>query len=146
MSLLSQRALAAKVAKVGISRVRFNPENLKEIKEALTKADIKGLIKKGAIIILPKTTPSRVRAKARHAQRLRGRQRGPGSKKKAKISKKELWVMKVRALRKLASKLKDQNKITPKTYNDIRAKIKGNFFRDKAHLLLYLERSGLIKK
>jgi len=144
--LTTQKALAAKVAKVGINRVVFDEAHLKEIKEALTKADIRALIKKGFIKILPKRTPSRVRAKERHAQRLRGRRKGPGRKKKAKISEKELWILKVRAMRALLKRLRDQAKITPEVYSEMRAKVKGNYFRNRAHLLLYLNRSGLLKR
>ncbi|MEM2954597.1 MAG: 50S ribosomal protein L19e [Candidatus Nanoarchaeia archaeon] len=145
MNLTNQKVLAAKIAKVGINRVIFTPENLNEIKEALTKADISALIKKGAIKILPAKTPSRVRAKKRHLQRVKGRQKGPGSRKGTRISKKELWMQKVRALRLLLKTLKKQNKITPKVYEELRKKVKGNFFRSRAHLLLYLKQNNLLK-
>ena len=44
-----QKRLAAQVLKVGQSKVWLDPEHLKEIKEAITKADIRKLIMKGWI-------------------------------------------------------------------------------------------------
>ena len=40
-----QRRLAAQILKCGENRVRFDPESLEDIKEAITKQDIKDLLK-----------------------------------------------------------------------------------------------------
>ncbi len=47
MDVKSQKKLAAKVMKVGFSRVRVSQE--KELEEAITRNDIKRLIVKGVI-------------------------------------------------------------------------------------------------
>ena len=44
-----QRRLAAQMLKCGKNRVKFDPDSLEEIKEAITKADIRGLIGKRII-------------------------------------------------------------------------------------------------
>ncbi len=72
MNLNSQRRLAAQVLGVGINRVWFDKFKLQEIKEAITKVDIKNLISKGLIkarlingikesfLIIPTAIPSRI--------------------------------------------------------------------------------------
>ena len=63
MSLNTQRRMAADLLKVGINRIRFNPEILTEIKEAITKSDIRSLIKKKVIIAKHYHSQSRYRAR-----------------------------------------------------------------------------------
>ena len=53
MNLKKKKELAAKALGVGKNRVCFNPEGLSEIKEAITKQDIKDLYEAGAITIKP---------------------------------------------------------------------------------------------
>jgi len=146
--LKNQKKLAAEVANVGIDRVRLVPERASEIKDAITKADIRMLIKSGAIIIVPSYSPSRVRARARQQQKKRGRRRGAGLKKGAKGARtpsKLAWMRKIRLLRSTLRTLLDKEKITHDTYRELYKKSKGGFFRDRGHLLFYLEQNKLMK-
>jgi large subunit ribosomal protein L19e len=148
MNLSNQRVLAAKAAGVGLDRVLLVPERVSEIKDAITKADIRALIKSGAIKILAIKTPSRIRAKVRHAQKLRGRRRGAGKRKGAagaRSQKKRRWINKIRLIRNMIKTLKEQGKLPQKTYVEIYRKAKGGFFRDKGHMLFYLEQNKLLK-
>lgn len=148
MQLSLQKRLAAQVAKVSPSRISFDPARLADIKEAITKADIRALIKQDVIKILPAKSPSRVRARARHIQRKKGRQRGHGKRKGAKGArrgKKELWINKIRPQRRLLKGLLEGQKITKQTYKKIYKKAKGGFFRDRGHLLFYLKQNKLLK-
>ena len=52
MNLAKKKSLAARVFGVGKSRVVFAKSRLNEIKEAITKQDIRDLKKDGAITIL----------------------------------------------------------------------------------------------
>jgi len=149
MKLKVQKRLAARVANVSIDRIKFDEEKLKEIKDAITRADIKELIKKGVIKIIPKKRPSRVRARARHKQKKKGRRRGQGKRKGkagARTPKKRQWINKIRALRKTLSELKKAGKISNSTYKEMRAKAKGGFFRSTSHLMFYLKQNNLLKK
>ena len=90
-----QKRLAAKIAKVGKSKVKVSPLAAAELKEAITKADVRSLIARKAISIVPAKSPSRFRAKARRAQRKKGRQRGHGTRKGAKTARtprKRNWI------------------------------------------------------
>jgi len=118
MDLEYQKRLAAKVAGVGLDRVRINPEKINLVSEAVTRADIKRLIRSGAIEILQKRGISRARKKPRR--------KGPGSKKGAKYSKlprKRRWIRKIRALRRELRRMKEQGLIDSKEYRELYAKL-----------------------
>lgn len=142
-----QRKLAAQILKCGLDRVYFNPENLKEIKEAITKSSINDLIKSGIIKKIPPNPYSRriaiERARARRKRRRCGHGSRQGGKKARGAAGKSYWIPRVRALRALAKKLKP--KIEKKIYNEIKLKIKGGFFRSRNHLLLWLKKLGALK-
>lgn len=148
MNLETQKVLAAKVSGVGLSRVVLNPSRYDDLKEAITKADIRSLIKQGAIKILQLKGPSSYRAKARRAQKKKGRQTGHGTRRGTKFARnprKRQWINKIRAIRKMLQDLKAKGKIENKVYNDLRAKSKGGFFRDRGHVKFYIESNKLMK-
>ena len=148
MNIANQKRLAAKVASVGTGRVILVPERISEIKDAITKADIRTLIKSGAIRIMPKSSPSRIRTKIRFAQKKRGRRRGCGARKggkNARTPSKQAWVRKIRLIRAMLKHLRNADKITAQVYADSYRKAKGNFFRDKGHMLVYLQQNKLMK-
>lgn len=142
MNLTHKRRIAASLLKVGSKRVWFNPERLADIKEAITKEDIRNLVKDGGILIKQKRGISRFRIRARLAQKKKGRRQGPGTRKgkaTARLPRKTEWINKIRKQRKFLKLLKSKKAISPKIYRNLRQKIKGSFFRSKRHLKLYLE-------
>ena len=99
MELKVQKKLAASVLKCSEARVVFDETRLAEIKEAITKADIRGLVANGAIIATPKKGVSRVRARKRQKKKRQGRYKGHGSRKGKKTARsvpKETWMIKIR--------------------------------------------------
>ena len=142
MKVDNQKRLAAQILKCSKKRVRFDPDRLSDIKEAITKIDIKGLIKDKAIRKVSAKGVSRGRARKRLVQRRKGKQKGEGSKKGsrgARIPKKREWINKVRAQRKLLSMLKEKKIIDDKLYREFYSKVQGGFFRSRRHIKLYLE-------
>ncbi len=138
-----QRRLAAEILKVGKSRVVFSRDRLKDIGEAITKEDIRKLIKEGAIKVKPKVGTSRARARKRHLQKKKGRRRGIGKRKGklgARAGKKELWVNRVRKQRKFLKYLKEKGVIDKKLFNKFYRKVKGGEFRSLQHLKMLLEK------
>jgi len=71
MNLRSKKQLAANTFGVGKSRIMFVNERIEEIKEAITKQDMRNLLQDGAIII----------------KEVKGRSKNVGKKKKRKFSK-----------------------------------------------------------
>ncbi len=134
-----QKRLAAAIMKVGKGRVWLNPEKLEEIKNAITRADIRKLIKQGIIKKKPEKIPLPKEKKKRR--------QGPGSRKgNVGDADKRKWITTVRALRKELKKMRDSGVITRSQYRDLYMKVKGGMFRSRAHLLLYMKERGLIKQ
>jgi len=149
MNLKNQRKLSAQLLKVGINRIWFDQDRLDEIKEAITKADLKTLINDGVIQAKPIKGISKFRARKKKLQKRKGRQKGPGSrkgKKTARLGRKKAWVSLVRTQRDFVKLLKNKKIITNKSYRKIYKKISGGYFRSKRHIKLFLTEHNLIKK
>ena len=134
--------------KVGFDRVWFDPRLGKEIKEAITKEDLRKLVSQGVILIKQKQGVSRGRARAVISQKRKGRHSGKGSRKgnkTARLGRKEAWVQGIRAQRELFTTLLNSEAITPETYKSLRIKAKGGFFRSRRHIKLYLTENNLWK-
>ena len=148
MKLKSQKRIAARLLKVGKTSVRFNPERLADIKEAITKLDMRALINDDAVIAKPTGSQSKGGLRKRLIQKRKGRQQGLGKRKgrkTARLSKKEEWMNKVRVQRKFIREMKDKNLISVKTYRGLYGKIKGNYFRSRNHIKLYLNENKLFE-
>ncbi|MDP2925420.1 MAG: 50S ribosomal protein L19e [Nanoarchaeota archaeon] len=138
MNLRNKKELAAKTLGVGKNRIKFNPESLSEIKEAITKEDIRSLHSEGLIIIKP--------IKGRKRIKRRKIKRGPG-KIKIKVKKrKENYVKVTRKLRRYIKDLRLKGKIDKENYLDIRKKIKMKYFKSKSSLKEYLDNVGIGNK
>ena len=55
-------------------------------------------------------------------------------------------MVKIRALRLLLKKFKDDSRLETSTYRDLYRKAKGNYFRNKKHMLLFIEQKSLLKE
>ncbi len=146
-----QKRLAADILKCSSYRVRFKPDadSLKQIKEAITKADVRSLINKGIIFKLPAKGTSRVRARKILVQKRKGRRAGVGSRKgsfNARANLKSVWINKVRKQRDLLKRLKSLGVVDKAAFWELYSKIKGGFFRSVRHLKLYVQEKGLVKK
>lgn len=139
-----QRRLAADILKVGRNKVVFNPAKLKESSEGITRADVRGLIIKGAIGKKPHVGNSRGRLRKIKAQKKKGRRKGPATRKGSwnvrTGGKKRRWINKIRPQRKLLKTLRDKEVIKPSVYRKLYRIAKSGYFRNKAHLKLYLSK------
>ena len=107
--LTQQKRLAAEILKIGESRVWMNPDHLEDIKNAITRADVRKMINHGYI----KAKKPKVK---RHQKKKK--KQGPGSRKGAKGARrprKEKWMSTIRPLRKMLKELKEQGK-----FNELR--------------------------
>ncbi len=137
---MMQRRLASELLKVGKTRIVFDSDKLKEIKEAITREDVRGLIIKGIISVKKKKGVSRARAKKLHEQRKKGRRKGQGSRKGTKTArtpKKRAWINRIRPQRSFLKLLKEKGKITNAQFRKLYRLAKGGFFRSRRHLKLY---------
>ena len=149
MKLDKKKQLAAKALKIGKRRITFHEDRLGEIKEAITKVDVRSLVNKGLIKRKPVTGVSKARARKRREQRRKGRQKGHGSRKgkrTARLPKKRAWIGKIRIQRSFLKSLRGKKLVDVNTYRTLYKKCSGGFFRSKRHIKLYIDEHELIKK
>jgi len=122
MSLKAQKRMAAKILKCGENRVYFDPYLIDEIKMAITREDIRNLVKEGIILKKYKKGNSKYRKNVRHERKKKGRARGLGKRKGtkyARLPKKKRWMNRIRPQRRELKKLRDRKLITTATYRKI---------------------------
>ncbi len=143
-----QKKIAAKIMKCSPKRIKLDPTRLDEIKEAITKHDVKLLLGKKAIKTKQKKGVSRARANKILKQKRKGLRKGHGSRKgtaNAREKTKKTWINKIRKQRSLLKRLYENKKINTKIYREMYKKSKGNFFRSVRHIKVYLEEQGILK-
>jgi large subunit ribosomal protein L19e len=143
VNLKAKKRLASRVTGVGVHRIKFDSEHLDDIADAITRENIRSLLTANTIQIKSFTGTSRGRAQDKKNQKKK-RGTGQGSKqgrKGARVGKKEVYVAKVRALRRLLKIAKDRKDITNPEFWALYKKVGGNTVRNKAHLRLLMEES-----
>jgi large subunit ribosomal protein L19e len=148
-NLSNQRRLAAQILKVGQNRVWIDPEKMDDVEGAITREEVKKLIHEKVIVSLPEKGVSRSRAKTVREKKRAGRRKGAGSRTgsgRAKISKKEAWMSKIRSLRKKLRELKTSRVITENTYRKLYAIAGSGKFESVAELERYLKANELWRK
>lgn len=132
MKLDKKRALAARMFGVGKDRIWLNPQRLQEIKEAITKQDMRDLLKEKVIIIKEITgTKSKKKRKRRKTRRRAG-------SVSFKIKDRSAYRIKIRKLRKHLKRLKSEGKLTREQHKKFRRYSKSGIFKDLKHLKEYL--------
>lgn len=147
MDLKNQKRMAAEILGCGVNRVWIDPNKIEDVADAITRADIRTAIDSGAIKALPVRGNSRGRIRHNLAQRRKGRQRGPGSRKGkagARSPKKREWIQTIRPIRAELRDLRDTGKISKQTYRLFYRKAKGGQFKSRNHLLSHMKASGYL--
>lgn len=136
INLRSKKQLASRVTGVGMHRIKFDSEGLDDVADAITRQNIRSLITAGTISIIPTRGTSRGRAAYKKEQKnKRGRKHGAKQGRKgARVGKKEIYVQKVRSLRRILKIAKERKEITNPEFWSIYTKVNGNTVRNKAHL------------
>lgn len=149
MATNTVRRIASEVLKVGKCKVRFKTDSIKKIKDALTREDVRSLIKEGTIYAIARRGVSRVRGKLKRHKLKKGRRGGMGSRRgtpSARLDSKEAWIAKVRAQRRFLSMLVEGKRIAPESVRKIYLMIKGNAFKSVKILEIYLRDNKLLIK
>src|SRR3989344_1359861 len=142
-----KKILAAKLLKTSPQKVRFADDALEDIKKAITRSDLRGLIAMGKISKNRANEHSRSRARKIAVQKRKGRQKGKGSKKGSKnsvLTRKDKWMLRIRNQRRFLKELREKGLLSIKNYQLLYAKSKGGYFRNKRHIQLYLTENNLI--
>jgi len=126
------------VMNCGKARVWLDPTEANEISLANSRQSIRKLVKDGFIIRKPIKGHSRFRARKYAAEKAKGRHKGPGRRqgtRNARMPQKELWMARLRVLRRVLAKYREQKEIDSHIYRNLYLKAKGNVFRNKRLLL-----------
>lgn len=126
MKLGKKKELAKRTLGVGKKRIAFAESRLEDIKEAITKQDIRDLYEEKAIYIKEKQGKKKVEG--------RKRRRKTGKVKKKVNTRKRDYVTMTRKLRMYVKHLKSNDKLTVEEFKDIRKKIRNKNFRSLSHL------------
>jgi large subunit ribosomal protein L19e len=144
MSLRIQKSIAAKVMKIGEGRVWIDPDRFEDVSMAITREDIRSLIKDGVIKKRPEVGISRGRYRKSRQQKKKGLRKGPGSRKGPVTG--DEWIHRIRSIREFLRLLRTRKIITPAIYRILYLKAKGGAFHDKRQLKAYIEEKGLARR
>jgi large subunit ribosomal protein L19e len=143
VNLRAKKKLVARVTGVGVHRVRLDSDHLDDVADAITRENIRSLITAKKITIKPIVGTSKGRAQTKKAQKnKRGTTQGSKKGRKgARVGKKDVYVSKIRSLRRLLKIAKDRKELTNPEFWALYKKVGGNTVRNKAHLRLLMEES-----
>lgn len=148
MAMNTVRRIASQFLGVGENKVRFRTDALSKIGEALTREDVRSLLKDGSIYAIARRGVSRMRGREKAKQGRKGRRKGRGSRKgthAARLHPKEHWIAKVRSQRSYLRGLLRQKKIPEDSHRKLYLMIKGNAFKGVKVLETYLRDNKLLK-
>ena len=143
------RRIASEMLGAGESKVKFRTDSISKIGEALTREDIRALIKDGAVYAKPKRGVSKWRKRTKDVQKRKGRRFGKGSRKgtkSARLDSKTEWIAKVRSQRNYLASLVEGKKIKEESSRKIYMMIKGNAFKGVKMLETYLKDNKMLKQ
>lgn len=134
MNLGKKKKLAMRTLHVGDGRIVFLQSRLEEIKDAITKQDIRDLYASGAILVKERKGRRKVE---------KNRSRSVGNVHKNVGKRKREYIIITRKLRKYLNHQVAAGEVAKESINSIRNKIRNKDFKNKSHIKEYL---GGIKK
>jgi large subunit ribosomal protein L19e len=139
MSVKLTKRVASSLLKRGESSIRIREGSIEDANKAITRDDVRAMIKSGAIFAIKKKREVYKRVKPVKKKRNTGKRKGTN---KARMGGSP-WKKKARAQRMLLKRLREMGKIDGAVFRKYYLHVKGNVFADKRSLLLHLEDDGI---
>jgi len=141
VNLKTKRQLVSRILGVGVDRVKFDPEHLDDVADAITRDNIRSLITANVIEIKPIKGTSKGRSHFKKLQRSkRGTKQGSKKGRKgARTGKKQVYVRKIKAMRHQLKVSKLRKEIVNEDYWKLYKQVSGNQVRNLAHLRSLIE-------
>jgi large subunit ribosomal protein L19e len=138
------KEFAATILKVGVGRIKLDPENMAKVAEAMTKDDVRGLIAERVIQKRASEQQSKARARELKKKKQKGRRRGKGKRagtKKIRSDQRRDWITRIRSQRRTLKELREKNPeaVNNIGYGKLYKLAKGNYFKGKKYLIDYVE-------
>ncbi|CAN6646987.1 large ribosomal subunit protein eL19 [Trichomonascus vanleenenianus] len=137
-NLRLQKRLAADVLGVGKRKIWLDPNESTEIGNANSRQAVRKMVADGLIIAKPATGHSRSRTKALHEAKRAGRHTGFGKRKgtaEARMPSSVMWMRRLRVIRRVLAKYRDNGKIDKHLYHSLYKLAKGNSFKHKRQVI-----------
>jgi len=143
MAISTVRRMASALKKAGESRIWIDPQRMEDVQKAVTKDDVRGLIRQGIIKVERKKGVSRAIGRLHDAKRRKGGRHGFSKRRGthgARAGGKAEWLLRVRAQRKMLKALREKGRIASNAaYRETYLKIKGGAFPDRARVMMFLK-------
>jgi large subunit ribosomal protein L19e len=141
MALTTVKRLAADIMKIGVNKVRIAPESIGRANEAITRNDVRDLIKDGVVYraeIEGRRSNSEKRGRKGHGKR-KGR-------KNARTNAKDAWMARVRSQRAYLKQLVSEGKLPKEYKRETYMRVKSGIFKSKKAMYAYLKENNKVKE
>lgn len=129
--------MAADILGCGKKKLWLDNNEIERLNGATTRDQIRQLIQDNVIIMKQDKHTSRGRLRKRLAAKKKGRHMGPGKRfgtANARMPRKELWMKKIRAMRKMLKEMRANGEITKEDFRVFYKQAKGHLFKHRFHM------------
>jgi large subunit ribosomal protein L19e len=144
MSIKFSKRAASGILKRGEGTIRIKSSALESADKAITKDDVRDLVKSGDIYALPMKKNMSLHGKLLRIKRAKGRRRGMGRRKGTLKSRNyPVYKQKIRGQRRVVKALKADKTIDNEYFKKIYLLVKGGTFANKVTLLNHIRSDGI---